>query len=259
MLESLKKIFYFGEEAKGYDVRVLNEREIRAGSGVLFIFAFIAFANSWLLGNFYYTKIFVVVFLVDFSIRVFINPKYSPSLILGRMIVSNQVPEYVGAPQKRFAWFVGLILGLVILFTLVIHSVIGPINMIICLICLIFFLFESAFGICFGCKMYDLIHRKKHAEYCPGGTCEVHIKEEIQKLSWVQILIFIIAIIGIFGIFNYGVIDKDRKLKAYDSTQMIKNDMKNNEENIENKICEVPDWAIAIGHKDLWKEHHGCK
>jgi hypothetical protein len=43
------------------------------------------------------------MFLTDFIIRVFVNPKFSPTLIIGRLIVSNQVPEYVGAPQKKFA------------------------------------------------------------------------------------------------------------------------------------------------------------
>jgi hypothetical protein len=35
-------------------------------------------------------------------IRVYINPKYSPLLILGGFIVRNQKPEYVGAKQKKF-------------------------------------------------------------------------------------------------------------------------------------------------------------
>ena len=46
----------------------------------------------------------IIVFLTDLIIRVFINPRFSPSLIIGRFIVRNQVPEYVGAQQKKFAW-----------------------------------------------------------------------------------------------------------------------------------------------------------
>ncbi len=48
-------------------------------------------------------KYVITMFLTDFIIRVFVNPKFSPTLIIGRLIVSNQVPEYVGAPQKKFA------------------------------------------------------------------------------------------------------------------------------------------------------------
>ena len=69
-----------------------------------------------------YLKYFVSLFLIDLSIRVFINPKYSPSIIIGRIIVRNQKPEYVGAPQKRFAWKIGLIFSSIIFTSLVIFN-----------------------------------------------------------------------------------------------------------------------------------------
>ena len=100
-----KNIIYFGEKVKGYEMRVLNEREIRAGAGILFFFALISFLNFWFTGSFTATKIFVIVFLIDLIIRVFVNPKYSPSLILGRLAVGNQIPEYVAAEQKNLLGF----------------------------------------------------------------------------------------------------------------------------------------------------------
>ena len=65
----MKKYLYFGEKIDGYEVRVLNEREVRAAAGILFFFAMITFLNSWLTGNFNPTKFFVVVFLIDFFIN----------------------------------------------------------------------------------------------------------------------------------------------------------------------------------------------
>jgi hypothetical protein len=103
--------------------------------------------NAWLLGNFQPTKIFVIGFLLDFSLRIFINPRYSPSLIVGLWFVRKQQPEYVGAPQKRFAWTIGLLLALTMLYLVVINNVIGPINLIVCLACLTLLFFEAAFGI----------------------------------------------------------------------------------------------------------------
>ena len=100
-MNKIKNIFYFGEKVDGYDIRVLNEREARAGAGILFLFAMISFLNSWLLGNFYWTKVFIVAFLIDFIIRVLVNPKYAPSLILGRLFITNQKPEYVGGCSKK--------------------------------------------------------------------------------------------------------------------------------------------------------------
>jgi len=74
------------------------------------MFAMVSFLNSYLLRDFAFTKIFITVFMVDFFIRIFINPKYATSLIFGRIFVQNQTPEYVGAPQKKFAWYIGFIL-----------------------------------------------------------------------------------------------------------------------------------------------------
>jgi hypothetical protein len=57
------------------------------------------------------TTFMVSVFLLDFFIRLFINPKYAPSMVVGRWIVNNQTPEYVGAPQKMWAWGFGFFLA----------------------------------------------------------------------------------------------------------------------------------------------------
>ncbi|NYT28128.1 MAG: DUF4395 family protein [Candidatus Thiodubiliella endoseptemdiera] len=97
-------MFGFGEKIAGYDILVFNEREVRAAAGIVFFFAFMAFLNGFLTGNNEPTKLMVTVFLFDFFIRVFVNPKYSPSMVVGRWIVNNQMPEYVGAPQKKWAW-----------------------------------------------------------------------------------------------------------------------------------------------------------
>lgn len=93
---------------EGYEITVLNEREVRATAGILFLFAFLAILLAILKGNFILLKYFIISFLIDFIIRVFVNPKFSPTLIIGRLIVSKQVPEYVGDAQKKFAWKIGL-------------------------------------------------------------------------------------------------------------------------------------------------------
>ncbi|MFY8016038.1 MAG: DUF4395 family protein, partial [Limnohabitans sp.] len=129
--------FQFGEVLPEYSVPVLNERAVRASAGILFFFAMVTFMNAMLVGNFQPTRVFVVAFLVDFIIRIFINPKFSPTLILGQWMVRNQAPEYVGAPQKRFAWAIGLVLALFMLYLIVIKGVIGPVNMLVCGTCLL--------------------------------------------------------------------------------------------------------------------------
>jgi len=193
----MNKIIKFGADVEGYNIAVLNEREIRAAAGVLFLIMFISILTAFLKGDFLLLKYAITIFLTDIAIRVFINPKFSPSLIIGRLIVRNQVPEYVGAKQKKFAWVIGVVLSAITFIHLVVLNARSPITGIICLVCLIFLFFESAFGICLGCKFYSIFYREK-AQYCPGEVCDVKSKQNIQKTSMFQILIVIGFIAFIF-------------------------------------------------------------
>jgi hypothetical protein len=186
----------FGEKVIGYNLRVFNEREVRASAGILFFLASIAFFNALLISNYLYLKIFVIIFFTDFFIRIFINPKYSPSMILGRIFIQNQKPEYTGAPQKKFAWILGLLLATTMIFLLFIFDIRGIINLTICILCLTFLFFESVFGICFGCLIYSKISKEK-PQLCPGNVCEISFKEEIQIVNKKQLVILILFITAI--------------------------------------------------------------
>ena len=178
----------FGESVPGYNIPVLNEREVRASAGILLVFISISIMRVAFVGDFQMLKFFVITFIGDFIIRVFVSPKFSPTLILGRLIVSNQVPEYVGAAQKRFAWIIGLSLATLIFTLLVVFNAHSFITGGACIICLIFLFLETAFGICVGCAVYRWFHKEK-AQYCPGEICDVTNKQDIQKTSRLQLLI----------------------------------------------------------------------
>ena len=193
----MKKLIRFGEEVDGFTIPVLNEREIRAAAGILFLATFISLMFILFKGNFIPIKYVVTFFLTDFIIRVFINPAFSPTLIFARLIVHNQTPEYVGAAQKKFAWIIGVVLSATMFFFLVIVNAFSAITGIICLICLIFLFFESVFGICLGCMFYPLFFKDK-VQYCPGEVCDVKQKQDIQKTSKSQFLILLIFIAFIF-------------------------------------------------------------
>lgn len=192
----MSKTIQFGEKVDGYSIPVLNEREIRASAGIFFLATFISLMLILFEDNFLPIKYVITIFLADFIIRVLINPRYSPSLIIGRLIVGNQVPEYVGARQKKFAWVIGLFLSATMFTFMVIVNSYSPITGITCLICLTFLFFESAFGICLGCKVYALFNKGK-VQYCPGEVCDKKSKQAIQKTSLIQLLIVLVFIGGV--------------------------------------------------------------
>jgi len=185
----------FGETVEGYNIPVLNEREIRAAAGILFLFTFLSLMFIMFKGNFLMIKYVITIFMLDFIIRVFVSPKYSPTLIIGRFIVSRQNPEYVGAAQKKFAWIIGVVLSAAMFVLMVLINSYSIITGLICLVCLIFLFFESVFGICLGCLFYNLFYKEK-AQHCPGEICDIKNKHEIQKISWLQIIV-VFAMVGV--------------------------------------------------------------
>ncbi len=240
----MNRIIHFGEIVEGYEVPVLNEREVRAAAGILFLFALVAFMNAWLTGDFYYTRVFVIAFLVDFSIRVFVNPRYAPTMIAGRFFVRRQAEELVGAPQKQFAWSIGLALAVTMFYLIVVNRIIGPFNLLICLTCLFLLFFESAFGICIACKVYNRVF-KEQARLCPGNVCEVPAGKPSARITAgesAMALLFVVLVIA-----AGRVVPSEAQPAPTPSVAVA------------GKDCAVPGWAVAIGHADKWKLHNNCR
>ena len=253
-------LFQFGQHHPDYPVPVLNERAVRASAGILFFFAMIAFMNAWLVGNFQPTRVFVVVFLADFAIRLFINPLWAPSMILGQWAVARQEPEWVGAPQKRFAWGIGFVLALAMLYLMVLNNLVGPINLLVCGLCLTLMFFEAAFGICLGCKLYNLLNKDK-AQLCPGGVCEVPSSPRA-RMSAAQVAV-VLAFAGLTVTVAQAVYRTGGALPVVPSqaaagalTPSVQS--ASPADAAEAERCTVPAFAKAIGHEAKWKLHNHC-
>ena len=265
-------IFQFGQDIDGYPVRVLNERAVRAAAGLLLLGAFISFANAMMLGNFQPTRFFVLVFVLDMAIRVFVNPLYAPSMIVGAWVVRHQTPDWVGAPQKRFAWGLGLALGLVMAWTMVVNQVVGPINMLVCGTCLVLMFFETSFGICLGCKLYNLFHTDK-AQLCPGGVCELPAERPRQAFAWGKAAVMLgfvgyvvvagqwvrsTAPVGLSGFDDMATLEDMGVLGAGRGGAVSQANPAAPKDPAEVERCQVPAFAKAIGHEDMWKRHNNC-
>lgn len=248
-------IFQFGEKIPDYEIPVLNERAVRASAGILFFLALICFMNAWLTGNFQPTRVFVVGFLIEFTIRIFVNPRFAPIMILGQWMVRKQQPEWTGAPQKRFAWAIGFVLAVTMLYLVVLNNVIGPINLIVCSICLILLFFETAFGICIGCKIYNLFNKGK-AQLCPGGVCEIPANQ-VPGATWTQVTIVVTFAVAIAGIAQW--VYSTAPKRAAEFKRPIAAQPVPHADPAEAERCKVPDFAKAIGHEEMWKLHNNCK
>jgi hypothetical protein len=206
--------------------------------------------NAWQQGNFQPTRLFVVAFLVDFAMRIFVNPRFAPRLIVGQWTVRHRRPEWLGAPQKRFAWAIGFALATTMMYLIVLNNVIGPINLIVCGLCLLLMFFESAFGICLGCKIYNLFNREK-AQLCPGGACEVPpARDPGSRATEIVILVTFAALL--VGVTQWVEPPQPPKAAAAPAAAPVV-------DAAEAERCRVPDFAKALGHEAMWKLHNNCK
>jgi len=160
----------FGEKVDGIDTPVFNERAVRAAAGLLFLVGAWGWMTAYFTGNVSLMQGFALLFFADMIIRLTISHRFAPAMAIGSLVTRWQRPEWVGAAQKKTAWW----LGFGIAFTACMGF--GWLNfpltwmLVLCGICLGFLFLEAAFGICIGCELHRLLS-KTPPELCPGDRC----------------------------------------------------------------------------------------
>jgi len=202
-------MFEYGEKVVGFEEGVLNEREARAGAGIMLLFGFLAMANCFMLSSALFAKYYITFFMIDFLIRI-IRPRYSPSLLLARLFIQNQDPEYVGAKQKRFSWTLGFLSSLYMFYAFVIVFDINLFAILLCFLCLTMLFLEAAFSICIGCFIYGLIDEHK-VMYCPGGSCQLKFKTPIQRFDAIQKVVVALSVAVVLGFSYYYIFHVETK------------------------------------------------
>lgn len=161
-----------GRTVPGYAIAVIDERAVRAAAGILFLLGGAAFATALFTGSMQPLQPFGMFFMIDMALRLTAGDRWSPTLLLGRLAVTGQRPEWVGAPQKKFAWWLGFVLAFVSCAGM--GLIAAPLWLILalCGLCLSLLFLETAFGVCVGCALQARFG-KQVPMYCPGGTCDV--------------------------------------------------------------------------------------
>ncbi|MEZ4909002.1 MAG: DUF4395 domain-containing protein [Saprospiraceae bacterium] len=177
-----KSIISFGEMNDEGTFKIVDERVWRASAGIMLFLGIIASINAFLLQRYIVVPYISGFLMVNFMIGVFINPRFSPTVVLGKIATYNQSSLPIGAIQKKFAWSLGLGLSTTIFFlSLILLNDPGFFEPVcfLCMICILLLYLETAFGICVGCKLYylfinlGLIKRPEVAPNCMGDSCEI--------------------------------------------------------------------------------------
>lgn len=83
--------------------------------------------------------------------------------------------------------------------------------------------------------MYNTFTKNK-SMYCPGNVCSLKTKNRIDLKYYLILIVFVI--ISFIFINNFNI-----------NQNLIKKE----------KDCVVPQYAIAMGHEEMWKKHHNCE
>lgn len=160
----------FGEKVEGIDIPVFNERAVRASAGLLFLVGFAAWMAAFYTGDFQPMRAFGALFLIEMMVRLTLSHRFAPAMAIGALMVRWQRPEWVGAPQKRFAWWLGF--GLASVGCLGFGWLGFPAiwMLTLCGLCLVLLFLEAAMGICVGCELQRLF-AKEPPQLCPGDRC----------------------------------------------------------------------------------------
>lgn len=183
----MKLFFNFGEEVDEFDYKVINEREVRASAGIMFVLGLLSLFSVYVFRTLLWAELFSITFIFEFFIRLIISPKYAPYMLMGELVVHNQKPEWVEAKPKKFAWALGMTLGLIMAYY-ILFDVISMMRLGVCLVCLSLLFLESSFGICLGCLLYEKLNIKLNR--CPGGICEVQKTEPYNLKKLLLLLAF---------------------------------------------------------------------
>lgn len=159
-----------GDFVEGIDIPVVNERAVRASAGLLFLGGIIAFMVAALTGDYQPLRMFGAIFMFDLAFRLFVGTRYTPSLIVGWLLVRAQRPEWVGAAQKKLAWSIGLAMAFISCGVMGFLNLSSGITLALCSICLSMLFIESALGICLGCELQRAFSKQK-PQLCAGDTC----------------------------------------------------------------------------------------
>jgi hypothetical protein len=172
----------------GREVRagVFNENQVRGAAGLMMVLGAVAFVYAYFAAFYLPIKFVTVIFFIDFLIRVTAGINFSPTGIVAHWMTRRELPHWVSAKPKRFAWSIGLVMS----FAMVLITnggIRGALPLTICLMCLALMWMEAVLGLCLGCEIHrqlvrrGWIQRDEAYEVCTNGVCA--IEPRVQSLG----------------------------------------------------------------------------
>jgi hypothetical protein len=148
------------------------------------------------------------------------------------------------------------VLALVMTYLMVFNNLVGPINLLVCAICLTLMFFEAVFGICVGCKLYNVFN-KEQAQLCPGGVCEMPASA-LPAVTLAQSVVLLVFA-GLSIVLAQAIVKTASSERVQPPAAKLQGPpLSPSQEAAEAERCRVPEFAKAMGHEAKWKLHNNC-
>jgi hypothetical protein len=156
---------------------VINENVARAAAGITMLMGAVVFSYAYFEQRYLPLQVVAVIFFVEFFVRLTAGLARSPIGLLAGWLTRRQVPYWVSAKPKRFAWTLGLAMSsaMAVITNIGIR---GWLPRTGCLVCLVLMWLEAVLGVCLGCELHGLLvrhgwaSRDEEFEICPHGACD---------------------------------------------------------------------------------------
>ena len=153
---------------------------MRNSATVMLYWGLATFTVGLMLQLFWLLPYMLALFVLNFLIGLFIKLDYAPSIALAKFFPKKS-SQAIGAIQKKFAWYLGLLLSS-ITFTLSLYVQTNDELFVtvcaLCIFCNTVLYFEAIFSVCVGCQLYSLAQKlklikpPKRRPRCMGNRCD---------------------------------------------------------------------------------------
>lgn len=157
----------------GQNFAVVNQRSLRASSGLLLLLGLSGWFEFFFTGNQATLRVFAIVFIVEHALRLILGWRWSPLLLIAGVLVRKQSAEWAELRPKETAWIAE------ILYTALAFFAVGWIptwptwaTLVATGVLLAVLLFESVLGFCLGCWLHARFS-KTPSRLCPSGAGRV--------------------------------------------------------------------------------------
>ena len=161
-----------GEWVPGYETPVIDERIARTAAGALLAVGVAGAVLALATGSMRPMQGFAMLFLLDMTVRLAVSERWAPTMLVARALVRRGEPQWVGAAQKRFAWWLGVALAATSCVSLGWLAAPLWVTLALCGTCLTLLASEALLGYCPGCALHRALSREE-TRYCADGSCEV--------------------------------------------------------------------------------------